>query len=385
VTVRTLILAAGVAAMVDFDGTVIYLALPAIGHEFGAPVAQLAVAGTVLTLGSVFGLPIATLADRRGRRLGLAITTAGFATGNFLTALAPSLAWFALARLLAVTFASVAIGIAIVTVTEAAPANRRGMAVAALSLAGGAGSGLTAVVYPLLAPHWRLLYFAGGAGWLLAIAVFRFLPETATWVAARHDPHPLRVLGDARWRGRLAVIAVATALAYVAEQPGGLFGAYFATTRLAMTPLLVSAVLVASAPFSLAGYLVGGWLTDRAGRRRPGVALWFLTGIAAGLTFLGTGAAYWAGNLGWGLVAGSVQPITSTWFAELFPTRARATSQSVAIVAGALGGVAGLLLVTLLQPRVGLGPALVLLAIAPVAGALLLVLLPETRGAPLPE
>jgi MFS family permease len=372
--------------MVEFDSTVLYLALPAIGRDFAAPVAQLTLAGTVLTLGAVFGLPLAALADRRGRRLGLAIATGGFATGNLLSGLAPNLALLAAARLIAVTFASVALGIAIVVVAESAPPRRRGLFVSVLSLGAGSGSGLTAILYPVLAPHWRYLYLLGGLGWLLVPAVLKLLPETRAWEAAhRADVHPLRLLAGARWRTRLIVIAAVTASAYVADQPGGLFGAYFASGSLGLSPVIVSAVLIASAPFSLAGYLSGGWLSDRAGRRAPGIGLWFMSGIAAAITYIGTVPGFWAGNLAWGLFEGAAQPVISTWFAELFPTRARASSQAVAIVAGAVGGVIGLVLLRALQPAAGLGPALVFLAVAPMAGALVLLVLPETRGKPLPE
>jgi predicted cobalt transporter CbtA len=49
-------------------------------------------------------------------------------------------------------------------------------------------------------------------------------------------------------------------------------------------------------------------------------------------------------------------------------------------VAGALGGAAGFQLVALLQPRLGLGPSLAATAAGAVVSALLLLLLPETRG-----
>jgi MFS family permease len=77
--------------------------------------------------------------------------------------------------------------------------------------------------------------------------------------------------------------------------------------------------------------------------------------------------------------------MTAAWFSELFPTRARATSQSLALGAGSLGAVLGLQLVALLAPRFGLGPALVATALGLLLGALLLLRFPETRGIPLPD
>ena len=50
-----------------------------------------------------------------------------------------------------------------------------------------------------------------------------------------------------------------------------------------------------------------------------------------------------------------------------------------------MGGIVGLQLVGLLQPSFGLGPTIVLLSVAAFVGALVLLLLPETGGKPLPE
>jgi hypothetical protein len=51
----------------------------------------------------------------------------------------------------------------------------------------------------------------------------------------------------------------------------------------------------------------------------------------------------------------------------------------------ALGGIVGLQLVGRLEPSLGLGPAIVLVSAAAFVGALVLLLLPETGGKPLPE
>jgi MFS family permease len=384
---RVLVLAAAVGVLVDFDGTVLYLALPAIAADFHAPVAELTQAASVLALGSVLALPLARLADRRGRRLTLVLVTIGFATGNFLSGLAPSLLWLALARLFAVCFASAALGLALTIVIEASPARHRSLLVTAVSFGGGAGAGVTAVLYPLLYPHWRYLYLLGGCGILLAGALWRWLPESRVWIdaeTARAD-NPAGLLLRPEWRGRLALICVSGFLSLIAFQPGGFFGAFFASRQLHFSPILVSAVLFTSAPLAVPGYLLGGWLSDRKGRRVPGTAFWALAAVFAAITYSGGQAAFWLGNATWTFMDGAASPITGAWFGELFPTRARATAQAVGTVAAALGGIVGLQLVGRLEPSLGLGPAIVLLSIAAFVGALFLLLLPETSGKPLPE
>ena len=382
---RVLVLAALVGVFVDFDGTVIYLALPAIAAEFHAPVEQLTQAASVLALGSVLALPLGALADRRGRRWTLVLVTAGFGIGNFLSGLAPTLLWLAVARLFAVCFATAALGLALTIVIEASPARHRILLVTAVSFGGGAGAGVTAVLYPLLAPHWRYLYLLGGLGVLLAAALWRWLPESRVWADAARGDNPAGLLLRPEWRGRLAVIALSGFLSFIAFQPGGFFGALFASRELHFSPFLISAVLFISAPLAVPGYLLGGWLSDRRGRRVPGTVFWALSAVFAAVTYSGRPAAYWMGNATWTFVDGAASPITGAWFGELFPTRARATAQAVGTVAAALGGIVGLQLVGRLEPGFGLGPSIVLLSAAAFVGALVLLALPETGGRPLPD
>lgn len=381
----TVVIAGLAAAFVEFAGTIFFLALPAIASDFHAPVGQLTNAGSILAVGTLAGLPMAALADRRGRRVALAGAVGGLALANVLSGLAPTLPLLAVARLFAVSFSSVVLNLAIVVVAEASPDDRRGILVAVISLGAGAGAGLTSVLYPLHAPQWRYLYLAGGVGLLLAIAVWRLLPVSEAWRRAGHDESPLRVLLQPAWRGRLALLAAVTLLGSVAYQPGGFLGALFASRALRLPPLTISVILIVSAPLAVAGYLMGGRLSDRAGRRLPGTLLSAATALINALVFSGTLAAFWAGNLAWSLFSSAAAPILSAWFAELFPTRARASSQAVATVAGAAGGVIGLQFVGAVSPGLGLGPALVVVSVAALAGALLLLALPETRGRPLPS
>jgi MFS family permease len=382
---RVLVLASLVGMLVDFDGTVLYLALPAIAADFHAPVAQLTQAASVLAAGSVLALPLGALADRRGRRLTLVLVTAGFAVGDVLSGLAPSLLWLAVARLVAVCFATAALGLALTIVIEASPARNRSLLVTAVSFGAGAGAGVTAVLYPLLAPHWRYLYLLGGCGILLAGALWRWLPESQVWKEAGHGDNPAVLLLRPEWRGRLAIIGLSGFLSFIAFQPGGFFGALFASRQLHFSPFLISAVLFTSAPLAVPGYLLGGWLSDRRGRRIPGTVFWALAAIFAAVTYSGLPAAYWAGNATWTFLDGAASPITGAWFGELFPTRARATAQAVGTVAGALGGIVGLQLVGRFEPGFGLGPTIVVLSLAALCGALVLLALPETGGRPLPD
>src|SRR5260370_35284151 len=74
-----------------FAGSVLVLALPAIAADFHARVPALSTLGSVLALGSIGALPLATLADRFGRRRLIAVGVAGFSIANFASAFAPTL------------------------------------------------------------------------------------------------------------------------------------------------------------------------------------------------------------------------------------------------------------------------------------------------------
>ena len=376
---------AGVAAFfVSFDGYVMVLALPAIASDFHASVPAIADLGSIFGLGAIVGLPIAMLADQRGRRRLLPLAVAGFSLANLASAAAPGLWWLAGIRAGAVTFETVAASVATALVVEEVEARWRGLALAGLAVAAGAGVGLTTVLYPLVAPHWRWLYLLGASGLVAALALARWLPESQAWAVARHERIPIAVLLRPPWRRRLLLLASSAALGSMLYEPAGLLVALFGSRQLGLGPPAISAVVVASGLASVPAFLVGGRLSDQWGRRRLAAGLTLMTALFAAGTFAGIAALYWVGNVLWSVLASASVPVLGAWAGELFPTSARATSEAATALAATVGGVAGLQLVALAQPRIGLGPSVVLAGGAAIAGAALLLLLPETRGEPLP-
>ena len=212
---RTLVWAGLAVVLTAFDGSVLVLALPAISSDFHASTPALSDLGSVLAVGTLGALPLATLADRFGRRRLIAVGVAGFSLANFASAFAPSLTALALLRLVAVCFEATVGGVATALFVEEAPAGRRGQAVSVLALIAGAGMGITVIVYPLIAPHWRWLFLAGGVGVLLAPLIWARLPESRTWLGVRVSASSLRLLFEAPWRRRVVVFALVTALVAV--------------------------------------------------------------------------------------------------------------------------------------------------------------------------
>jgi len=382
---RTLTWAGLAVVLTAFDGSVLVLALPAIASDFHARTPALSNLGSVLAIGALGALPLAALADRFGRRRLIALGVAGFSIANFASGLAPSLEALALLRLVAVCFEALVGGVATALIVEEAPAGRRGQAVSVLALLGGLGTGITVISYPLLAPHWRWLFLAGGIGAVVAPVIWLRLPEGRTWLGAHVSGSALRLLMQPGWRRRVVVIAAMTALLAVLLEPASLLFTVYASDLLRLSPAAISVLIAISGVAGAASYLAGGYLTDRFGRRAPAIVLTLATVVATSLSFATGTIGFYAGNVLWSSFASASAPVFGAWTAELFPTRARATAELTAAVAAAVGSVAGLQAVGYLTPSAGLGRAIELCGVAALAGTLLLFLLPETRQAPLPD
>src|SRR5713101_1259646 len=219
---RTLTWAGLAVVLAAFDGSVLVLALPAIASDFHARTPALSDLGFVLAIGALGALPLAALADRFGRRRLIAIGVGGFSIANFASAFAPSLEALAVLRLIAVCFEVLVAGVATALIVEEAPRGRRGQAVSVLAVLSGGGTGLTVLAYPVVAPHWRWLFLAGGIGLVAAPLIWRRLPEGRAWQRVRLSGSALRLLLEPAWRRRLLVIAATTALLAVLLEPAGL-------------------------------------------------------------------------------------------------------------------------------------------------------------------
>src|SRR3989442_12181600 len=145
---RTLAWAGLAVVLTAFDGSVLVLALPAIAGDFHARVPALSNLGSVLALGGLGALPLATLADRFGRRRLIAVGVGGVLIANFASAFAPPLEVLALLRLVAVCFEGLGGGGAPPLIFEGGPPGRRRPAGSGLGGVRGAGTRLTRLADP---------------------------------------------------------------------------------------------------------------------------------------------------------------------------------------------------------------------------------------------
>ena len=382
---RTLTWAGLAVVLSSFGGSALILGLPSIATDFHASVPALSNLGSLLALGALGSLPLATLADRFGRRRLIAVGVAGFSIANFGSAFAPSLGSLAWLRMAAVCFEALVGSVATALIVEEAPPGRRGQAVSVLAILSGAGLLVAIIIYPILAPHWRWIFAFGGIGLFAAPVIWARLPEGRAWHRVHQTGSALRLLLRPPWRRRVAILAATSAVVSVLLEPAGLFYTVFASSALRLTPTAISVVIFFSGAAALVSYLPGGFLSDRYGRRVPAVLLTAGYTVATAASFVTGTVGFIAGNLVWSALASAATPVMGAWSGELYPTRARASAEAIGGVTGALGGIAGLQVVGLLAQRFGLGGALVLAGGVATTGALLLLFLPETRGQPLPD
>ena len=381
----TLIWAGVAVVLAGYQGSILVLALPAIAADYHATIPALSGLGSILAIGTLGALPLAALADRFGRRRLIAAGVGGFSVVNFLSGFVPTLAELAFLKLLAVCFEVLTVGVVTALIVEEAPPGRRGQAVSVLALLSGFGTGITVIAYPLVAPHWRWLFYASGVGIAVAPLIWWLLPEGHRWQAVRLTGSAIRLLWEPQWRRRILVLAAVFALLAVLLEPAGLLYTVYASAVLSWTPTEISLLVVVSGVFGAVSYIAGGFLTDRYGRRGPAIALTIATAAATSLSFATAAVGFFVGNVLWSAFASAATPVFGAWSAELFPTRARATAEAVSGVAAAVGSIAGLQAVGLVSQSPGLGHAIELGGLAALVGAVLLLLLPETKQAPLPD
>ena len=367
----------------------------------GASVAEQAgLSGTVLGVGlatirlaSLGALPLAALADRRGRTpvllwscaIGLALVVLGALSPGYWAFVAV----FGLSR----PFLSAANAVAQVVAGEHTSSAGRARAVALVSAGYGLGAALVALVRGAAAGAvgFRVTFALAAAPLLLLPLIRRWMVEPDRFCSV---PGPatgsrtlavLRALDDEGRRRLGTMVLVAFAAAFVTG-PANSFVFVYAEGVLDVSPSVTAAMLVAALPVGLAGLLLGRWGADRWGRR-PTAAL-ALAGIggAAALTYRGGVSSTVVGSLAAVLAGYAFAPVLAAMGNELFPTRVRAAVAGLLVGCGVLGAVAGLVAFGALADRLGGFDVAALVIVAPaLAATALFARLPETRGLELEE
>lgn len=355
---------------------------------------EVGLSGTILGVGlaviraaSFLGLPLASLADRVGRRPMLLGTCAVGLCLTVLTVVSPSYWWFVVIFAIGRPFLSATVALTQVGAVELTSSRNRAKAVSLVAAGYAVGAGLTAIIHSLAAHAlgFRGIFALAAAPLLLLPLVARRVVEPDRFARERApDAHP--VLGPVArpFRRRLLIVALLAFAVSIITGPANSLVFIYAQNFLHLGGIVTSGMVVAAGAAGLGGLLLGRWLADRVGRR-PTVAI-----AIAGMAVFGTIAysgSTWALFFGYvaGVTSGAVfAPAGGALANELFPTQVRASVAGWYIGAGVAGAVLGLLAFGAVADagrggdHAGTAAAAVFLPV--VLATSLLLLLPETRG-----
>lgn len=342
-----------------------------------------------LLAAAVGGIAFGHLADRIGRvrALSLSILVYSVATAGLATSTA---AWH-------LVFWRVLVGIGMggewssgsVLVAESWPAEHRAKAAGIMqsgwAIGALASAGISALVLERFG--WRPLFVIGIAPALLALLIRLRVREPEIWTAAKNDHAPFSAMfrgGYARRTIVASCVAGAVLIAYwglISWLPSFL-AAPVSEGGVGLTVTKSAAWTIVLQLGALAGYLSFGWLADRGGRRAT--FTFFMIGAAIVVPLYAMLASHAAALLLLGPVVGFFAhgyfSVFGALLAELFPTRMRATAQGFCYNAGRVASAAAPWIIAVAAKSHELGVALALNAIFFVVAAVLVWLLPETKG-----
>jgi MFS family permease len=355
-------------------------------------------AGTLATAALLFssagGWIAGILADRYGRVAVLRLTIVWFAFFTFLSGFTQSYEQLLLTRSLQGLGFGGEWAAGAVLMSEVIDKRIRGRAVGTVqggwSVGYGAAVLLFTIVFSVARPEvaWRYLFILGLIPALLVLWIRRYVEEPELFTAMKATTSRgtrlqfVEIFGPAlRRRTFLASLLAA----------GGLGGNYVVLTWLAtylrtvrhLSVLGTGGYLGINICGSFFGYVVSAHLSDWLGRRKTFVVMACAAAVTVAcytlLPLSDTAVLLLGFPLGFfqsGIIAGM-----GATFAELFPTRVRATGQGFSYNTGRAVGSFVPTVVGVAAPSMGLGEAMGICAACSYAFVLLAVaLLPETRG-----
>ncbi len=388
--------AAQIGWMLDaMDFLLFTFAVLAIQKEFGVTKATIGLLTSVALVASAFGgIVFGRLADRIGRVRAMTWSiliysgaTAGLATASALWQL---IAW----RILVGVGMGGEWSSGSVLVAETWPAEHRAKAMGIMQSGWAIGAlvaaGLSALVLERFG--WRALFLFGALPAVAAFFIRRGVPEPKLWREREQKRSRwLDIFSPPLIRRTLIATLVASSVlvaywglvtwlpAFLAS-PVSEGGAGLTVTKSALWIILLQTG-------AFLGYITFGWIADRIGRR-PAFTL-FMIGATAVVPIFAFGARSAATLLVIGPLVGYFAhgyfSLFGAMLAELFPTSIRASAQGFCYNAGRLASAAAPVIIGSAAPKYGLGAALAADALFFALGAILIWLLPETRGRALAE
>jgi MFS family permease len=357
--------------------------------------------GIFLLGGTVGGLAFGSLADRYGRKPTMAFTILFYSVFSGLTFFATELWHVAVLRFLVALGVGGEWAVGATLVAEVFPARARARASGIFHATSVIGTSLAAVAGLLVGSSWRYAFILGLLPALLVFWVRNHIEEPDRWKRSGEEGRRLGSFSElfsiAQWR-RPAIFGLLLAGVGLGTFWGVTVAGQDLTQALLLRTGATPGVAAERAKFAFGivqtiggglGLLSFGPLAERIGRRGAfalmhaaafaivpvicylpqtyGQMLWLLP--VFGFFTLGSHAGY------------------AVYFPELFPDHLRATGTSVCFNGGRVIAAPMLWLSGMLKglPGMDLRQAVVILSSLFLAGLVLLIFLPETKGRPLPE
>ncbi len=380
-------------ALDSYDYFTLPLSMVALAAYFGLDSGQTGLFTTVTLLASGIGGALAgVLADRAGRVRALMITVITYAVFTVACGFAPNFESLLVFRALQGLGFGGEWAVGAILVAEYASAKHRGRTLGAIQSSWAVGWALAAIMYTLVfsvfddGTAWRVMFWTGALPALLVV-----------WMRRRvHDaPEAVAVREKSAGKGSFAAIFKPDLLRttiFAGLLSTGVQGGYYTLATWVPTYLKsdrglsvvgTGGYLTFLISGAFLGYLTGGYLTDRLGRRRN---IWLFALLSAVCIVaygnIPSGADTWLLVLGFplGFCMSAIFSGFGSYLSELYPTAVRGSGQGFTYNAGRAVGAVFPTTVGFLADSWGVGGALVFGAIGYGIAALALLGLPETRG-----
>jgi len=388
--------------MLDAMDVLLYtFALTTIQKEFQFDSATAGgLASVTLLASAVGGILFGIIADYVGRTKALVATILIYSLCSAGTATAQNLWQLILWRSLLGIGMGGEWSSGAVLVSETWPAEHRGKAIGIMQSGWALGYILAAIVSAIVLPSfgWRALFLVGVLPALLTIWIRRRVPEPAIWKAGQADslsPSSFlkeklsKIFKPALLRRTLIATLVTSFVLFAywglfTWLPGFLSKPIFQGGA-GMSIVKTSGWIIPMQIGAFFGYLSFGFITDRFGRK-PAFIFYLITAailvpiygqMARNDTVLMILGPF-IGFFGSGYFS-----LFGAMLAELFPTKVRATGQGFAYNAGRAFSALAPFIIGGLADIYGIGSALALTSTFFLIGTIMILFLPETRGAAL--
>jgi len=380
-------------ALDSYDYFTLPLSMVALAAYFGLDSGQTGLFTTVTLLASGVGGALAgVLADRAGRVRALMITVITYAIFTVACGFAPNFESLLVFRALQGLGFGGEWAVGAILVAEYASAKHRGRTLGAIQSSWAVGWALAAVVYTLVFSFldddlaWRVMFWTGALPALLVVWLRRRVQDAPEAIAVREKSGG-KTSFTAIFKPGLLRTTIFAGLLSTGVQGGYYTLATWVPTYLksdrGLSVVGTGGYLTFLISGAFLGYLTGGYLTDRLGRRRN---IWLFALLSAicilAYANIPDGANTLLLVLGFplGFCMSAIFSGFGSFLAELYPTAVRGTGQGFTYNAGRAVGAVFPTTVGFLADSWGVGGALVFGALGYALAALALIGLPETRG-----